>query len=98
MLLINMSMATMLVQPLYRASPVNLQIQGTTIKIRANRIILATHQGTKTSRFGECSSGSISIYITRVAEQSSGLVGEETLTQIKAELFQALEGTFFNIF
>ncbi|PON44965.1 Plastid lipid-associated protein/fibrillin conserved domain containing protein [Parasponia andersonii] len=92
-------MATMLVQPLFPASSMNPQIQVTTNKIRTHRLTPATHQRTKTSRFCECPSGSIPIYITRAAEQSSGLVGEEeTLTQIKTELFQALEGINRGIF
>ncbi|XP_030500032.2 fibrillin-5, chloroplastic isoform X2 [Cannabis sativa] len=91
-------MASMLVQPLFPAFPVNPQIQRTTNKIRTHRLFTTLHQRTKTSIFGECPPGTIPIFIARDAEQSSGLIGEESLTQLKAELFQALTGINRGIF
>uniref|UniRef100_A0A803PJB4 Plastid lipid-associated protein/fibrillin conserved domain-containing protein n=1 Tax=Cannabis sativa TaxID=3483 RepID=A0A803PJB4_CANSA len=91
-------MASMLVQPLLPAFPVNPQIQRTTNKIRTHRLFTTLHQRTKTSIFGECPPGTIPIFIARGAEQSSGLIGEESLTQLKAELFQALTGINRGIF
>ncbi|KAF4357215.1 hypothetical protein F8388_017427 [Cannabis sativa] len=91
-------MASMLVQPLFPAFPVNPQIQRTTNKIRTHRLFTTLHQRTKTSIFGECPPGTIPIFIARDAEQSSGLIGDESLTLLKAELFQALTGINRGIF
>ncbi|XP_062097028.1 fibrillin-5, chloroplastic [Humulus lupulus] len=91
-------MASMLVQPLFPASPANPKIQKTTNKLRTHILITAPHQRNKSSIFGECPSKSIPIFLARAAEKSSGLVGEESFTQLKAELFQALKGINRGIF
>ncbi|KAF3440529.1 hypothetical protein FNV43_RR18813 [Rhamnella rubrinervis] len=83
-------MATMLVQPPFPASHV--------IPLRTSRLVPPKHSRTKTTRFGDSPSGSTSIYTIRVAEQSSGLVGNDTLVYTKAELYQTLEGINRGIF
>ncbi|XP_024924582.2 fibrillin-5, chloroplastic isoform X2 [Ziziphus jujuba] len=86
-------MATILVQPPFPAShiiPPNM--------MKTPRLVPTIHPRTSITRFGEFPFGSMPIYITRVTEQSSGLVGDETFTHIKSELYQALEGINRGIF
>ena len=85
-------MATKLVQQPIPASHVILQKPRNTKMIKTHRLLLATHPRTKSTILGECTSGFRPIYTTKVAEQSSGIVGDETLAQIKTELSLALQG------
>ncbi|GMY12312.1 probable plastid-lipid-associated protein 7, chloroplastic [Fagus crenata] len=91
-------MATKLVQQPIPASRVILQKPRNTKMIKTHRLLLATHPRTKSTIFGECTSGFRPIYTTKVAEQSSGIVGDETLAQIKTELSLALQGVNRGIF
>ncbi|PSS26671.1 Plastid-lipid-associated protein [Actinidia chinensis var. chinensis] len=90
-------MATQLVHPPIPASQVAQPLPPITKMIRA---ISASHYPkSKSSRFGERSSGYRPI---GVAEHSSGLLGSKELekapTQIKTDLFQALQGINRGIF
>jgi hypothetical protein len=62
--------------------------------IKTQRFLPATHPWTKSTIFGNFPSGFTPIYTTKVTEQSSGngIVGDETLAQIKTELYQAVQG------
>ncbi|KAL5555737.1 hypothetical protein UlMin_037973 [Ulmus minor] len=91
-------MAAMLVQPPFRASHLVHHAHGASNKMRTQRLIPATNLKKKCTRFGECPSGLIPLFITRFAGRNSGLIGEEALTQIKTELYQALEGINRGIF
>lgn len=82
-------MASILVQPPFPAShviPPNM--------IKTTRLVPTKHPRPRTTKFGEYPFGSMPIYITRVAEQSSSLVGDDTFTHVKTELYQALKGWF----
>ncbi|EXB76037.1 putative plastid-lipid-associated protein 7 [Morus notabilis] len=87
-------MATTLVQPLFPTSlAAPSQIR------RTHRVISATHHMIRKRRYGhDCPFGSLPIYVARVAEQNPGLVEEETLTDIKTQLYQALKGINRGIF
>lgn len=86
-------MATVLVQPPIPAFHANIPpMLRTTNMVITHTSPSTTHQKTRSSRFGECPPGFRPIYRVRVAEQTSGLVGDETPTQIKTELYQALKG------
>lgn len=89
-------MATKLVQspiPAHKVLP-PISTRATNV-IKSNRLIPATHSWTKSTSFR-------SIYTAKVAEQSSGLIGDDretrdssdkrTLTQIKTELLQVVQG------
>lgn len=81
-------MATRLVQPPIPAHKVLPPVRSRITKvIKSHRLIPATHLWSKSTSFR-------SIYAAKVAEQSSGLVedNKETLSQIKTQLFQALQG------
>ncbi|KAH9669314.1 Fibrillin-5 [Citrus sinensis] len=95
-------MATKLVQSPIPAHKVLPPISTrATKKIKSNRLIPATHSWTKSTSFR-------SIYTAKVAEQSSGLIGDDretrdssdkrTLTQIKTELLQVVQGINRGIF
>lgn len=89
-------MATKLVQspiPAHKVLP-PISTRATNV-IKSNRLIPATHSWTKSTSFRF-------IYTAKVAEQSSGLIGDDretrdssgkrTLTQIKTELLQVVQG------
>lgn len=89
-------MATKFVQSPIPAHRVLPQISSRATKvIKSHRLIPATHSWTKSTSFR-------SIYTTKVGEQSSGLVEDDretqdssdkrTLTQIKTELLQVVQG------
>ncbi|KAL9459361.1 hypothetical protein AB3S75_002707 [Citrus x aurantiifolia] len=95
-------MATKLVQspiPAHKVLP-PISTRATKV-IKSNRLIPATHSWTKSTSFR-------SIYTAKVAEQSSGLIGDDretrdssdkrTLTQIKTELLQVVQGINRGIF
>ncbi|EEF40174.1 fibrillin-5, chloroplastic [Ricinus communis] len=97
-------MATKLVQPASQVIPAIPRI--TKIHTTAYRSLLATHPWTRDAKFGE---GFVPIHITKVAEQTSGLVGDNkdieengknnrTVSQIKEDLYHALQGTNRGIF
>ncbi|KAL5753969.1 hypothetical protein ACOSP7_022189 [Xanthoceras sorbifolium] len=101
-------MATKLVQPPVPAQhvvPLSTRIPQ---MIRSRRLIPATRLWTQSTRFWDCPSRFRSTYTTKVAEQSSGLVEDNkeieeqavsrTLTQIKADLYQVLQGINRGIF
>ncbi|PRQ49187.1 putative plastid lipid-associated protein/fibrillin [Rosa chinensis] len=92
-------MATMLVQPPIPAFHANIPpMLRTTNMVITPTSPSTTHQKTQSLRFGECPPGFRPIYRVKVAEQTSGLVGDETPTQIKTELHQALQGINRGIF
>ncbi|KAK9949960.1 hypothetical protein M0R45_005467 [Rubus argutus] len=92
-------MATMLVQPPIPAFHANIPpMLRTTNMVITHTSSSTTHQKTRSSRFGECPPGFRPIFTVRVAEQTSGLVADETPTQIKTALYQALEGINRGIF
>lgn len=85
-------MATKLVQQPIPASHVIPPKPRATKIIKTLRLFSATHPRTKSTIFGECISGFRPIYSTKVAEQSPGMVEDETLAQAKTELYQAIQG------
>jgi hypothetical protein len=87
-------MATKILQPPIQASPVISPNPRATKIIKTQRFLPATHPWTKSTILGDCPSGFTPIYTTKVTEQSSGsgIVGDETLAQIKTELSQAVQG------
>lgn len=105
-------MASKLVQPPIQTSHVALQIPRITKKkmmmITTQRAFTTTNPWIKFTRFGDCPSGSKPISTIKVAEQSSGVIGnleeeeeeehKKTLAQIKTELYQATEGINRGIF
>ncbi|XP_004306596.1 PREDICTED: probable plastid-lipid-associated protein 7, chloroplastic isoform X2 [Fragaria vesca subsp. vesca] len=91
----------MLVQPPIPTFHTNiLPLLRTTNMVITHTSPSTTHQKTQSSRLGECPPGFRPIHRVRVrvAEQTSGLVGDETPTQIKTELYQALQGINRGIF
>ncbi|KAF3960979.1 hypothetical protein CMV_014347 [Castanea mollissima] len=91
-------MATKLVQQPIPASHVIPPKPRATKIIKTLRLFSATHPRTKSTIFGECISGFRPIYSTKVAEQSPGMVEDETLAQAKTELYQAIQGLNRGIF
>ncbi|ONI01856.1 hypothetical protein PRUPE_6G163100 [Prunus persica] len=94
-------MGTMLAQPpipAFHAIPPVLRNRPTNMAVAPYSFLSATHQWTQSTRFGQCPFGFRNTYTVRVAEQSSSLIGDETPTQIKTELYQALEGINRGIF
>lgn len=92
-------MATKLLRPPIQASPVISPKPRATKTIETQRFLPATqYPWTKITIFGEYPSGFRSIFTTKVAEQSSGIVGDETLSQIKTELYTAVQGVNRGIF
>lgn len=92
-------MGTMLAQPpipAFHAIPPVLRNRPTNMAVAPHSFLSATHQWTQSTRFGQCPFGFRTTYTVRVAEQSSSLIGDETPTEIKTELYQALEGMFFS--
>ena len=85
-------MAAKLLQPPIQASHVIAPKPRTTKMVKTQRFLPATHPMSKSRVFGDFQSGFTPIYTTKVTEQSSGIVGDETLAQIKTELFQAVQG------
>ncbi|XP_062148611.1 fibrillin-5, chloroplastic [Alnus glutinosa] len=93
-------MATKILQPPIQASPVIAPNPRATKIIKTQRFLPATHPWTKSTILGDCPSGFTPIYTNKVTEQSSGsgIVGDETLAQIKTELSQAVQGVNRGIF
>ncbi|KAL6276856.1 hypothetical protein ACE6H2_020457 [Prunus campanulata] len=94
-------MGTMLAQPpipAFHAIPPVLRNRPTNMAVAPHSFLSATHQWTQSTRFGQCPFGFRTTYTVRVAEQSSSLIGDETPTEIKTELYQALEGINRGIF
>ncbi|KAL6223121.1 hypothetical protein ACLB2K_006511 [Fragaria x ananassa] len=94
-------MATMLVLPPIPAFHTNiLPLLKTRNMVITHTSPSTTHPKTQSSRLGECPLGFRPIHRVRVrvAEKTSGLVGDETPTQIKTELYQALQGINRGIF
>ncbi|CAK9133555.1 unnamed protein product [Ilex paraguariensis] len=103
-------MATKLVKPPIPASQVGPPIPSITNMMRSHRDLSATHpRNKKSTRFGDYLSCFTPICTIRAAEQTSGVVGSEKLeedepsdfrtpTQIKAELYQAVQGINRGIF
>ncbi|XP_058010231.1 fibrillin-5, chloroplastic isoform X2 [Hevea brasiliensis] len=96
-------MATKLVQP---ASQVPPPVTRITKIITSHKSFLAIHPWTRNTRIDD---GFMPIHITKVAEKSSGLVGDNkemeqhekdsrTVSQIKEDLYQAVEGINRGIF
>ncbi|KAJ7956970.1 Plastid-lipid-associated protein [Quillaja saponaria] len=65
---------------------------------KAPGLVPGIHPRTNTSIFGEYLSGFRPIFKAKGTEQTSGLVGDETLAQNKTELYQSLEGINRGIF
>lgn len=91
-------MATKLVQSPISASSVITPMPRTTKMMKSYRLVPPTNPLTKTTIFSDCPSGFRTTHTAKVAEQSYGLVGDETLAQIKTELSQALQGINRGIF
>ncbi|KAK9272890.1 hypothetical protein L1049_003269 [Liquidambar formosana] len=105
-------MAAKLVQPPIPTSHVVPLITRTSKTMRSYRRVLATHPWTKSTRFGECPSGFRPFSTIKVAEQSSGILGDDkeieeqneepsdysTVSQIKTDLYHALQGINRGIF
>ncbi|CAL9000879.1 unnamed protein product [Prunus brigantina] len=94
-------MGTMLAQPpipAFHAIPPMLRNRPTNMAVAPHSFLSATHQWSQSTRFGQCPFGFRTTYTVRVAEQSSSLIGDETPTEIKTELYQALEGINRGIF
>lgn len=97
-------MATKLVRPPVPSSHVVNPIPRLTKSMRTHRPVSATHSSSRRrSIFGEFPSGSRPSYAIKVAEQSSGLVGDDqdimakeeenrTVANVKADLYQAVQG------
>ncbi|KAI4345129.1 hypothetical protein L6164_012286 [Bauhinia variegata] len=86
-------MAVNLVQPSIADSWVNPVICRTMNATKLHGLVSAgICSRTNKSRFIESQVGFRPITITKVTQQNSGLVGDETLAQNKRELYQALQG------
>lgn len=91
-------MAAKLLQPPFQASHVIAPKPRTTKMVKTQRFLPDTYLMSKSTIFGDFPSGFTPIYTTKVTEQSSGIVGDETLAQIKTKLFQAVQGVNRGIF
>ncbi|XP_039063923.1 fibrillin protein 5 homolog [Hibiscus syriacus] len=67
------------------------RVSRTKQNIKTHSLISTIHPMAMTNRFSPC-------FITKVAENNAGLVGEETLSHLKSQLLQQLEGINRGIF